>query len=71
MRILIPLKTVVLVWGLLSAMILVAFIASSIVQGKNPFPLGAAFTRSSHAKARSAPAKQPERSGKAVERPGR
>jgi hypothetical protein len=39
MRILIPvpLKPVVLVWGLLSAMILVGFIASSLVQGRNPF----------------------------------
>lgn len=66
MRIIIPLKTVVLVWGLLSAMILVAFIASSMIQGKNPFPLGAAFTRSSNAKARSAPPEQRAKRPRAV-----
>ena len=37
MRILVPWKPVVLVWGLLSGMILVSFVASSLLQGKDPF----------------------------------
>ena len=37
MRILIPWKPVVLVWGLLSGMILVSFVASSLLAGKDPF----------------------------------
>jgi hypothetical protein len=37
MRILVPWKPVVLVWGLLSGMILVSFVASSLFQGKDPF----------------------------------
>jgi hypothetical protein len=41
MQILVPLKPVVLVWGLLSGMILVGFIASSLLEGKDPFAPGA------------------------------
>jgi hypothetical protein len=41
MYILIPWKPVVLVWGLLSGMILVSFVASSVLQGKDPFAPGA------------------------------
>ena len=37
MYILVPWKPVVLVWGLLSGMILVGFVASSVLQGKDPF----------------------------------
>jgi len=37
MRILVPWKPIVLVWGLLSGMILVSFVASSLLQGKDPF----------------------------------
>ena len=37
MYILVPWKPVVLVWGLLSGMILVGFVASSLIEGKNPF----------------------------------
>jgi hypothetical protein len=37
MHILVPWKPVVLVWGLLSGMILVSFVASSVLQGKDPF----------------------------------
>jgi len=37
MRILIPWKPVVLVWGLLSGMILVSFIGSSLLPGKDLF----------------------------------
>ena len=36
MRILVPWKPVVLVWGLLSAMIFFGFVASSVLQGKAP-----------------------------------
>ena len=69
MRILVPLKPVALVWGLLSAMILVGFIASSMLQGKNPFtPGAAAVTQSKDAKAHSARGEhQPKRSHDAVE----
>jgi len=72
MRILVPLKPVALVWGLLSAMILVGFIASSMVQGKNPFTLGATVTRSRDVKAGSAQVEQqPKRSHKTAETPSR
>ena len=37
MQILVPWKPVVLVWGLLSGMILVSFVASSLLEGKDPF----------------------------------
>ena len=43
--ILVPWKPVVLVWGLLSGMILVSFVASSLLQGKNPFAPGANITQ--------------------------
>jgi len=41
MYILVPWKPVVVVWGLLSAMILFGFVASSVLQGKDPFAPGA------------------------------
>src|ERR1039458_8263701 len=37
MYILVPWKPVVLVWGLLSAMIFIGFVASSVLEGKDPF----------------------------------
>jgi hypothetical protein len=37
MQILVPWKPVVIVWGLLSAMIFFGFVASSVLQGKDPF----------------------------------
>lgn len=45
MHILAPWKLVVLVWGLLSGMILVSFVASSVLQGKDPFAPGAIVTQ--------------------------
>jgi len=45
MYILVPWKPVVLVWGFLSGMILVSFVASSVLQGKDPFAPGAMITR--------------------------
>jgi hypothetical protein len=44
MRILVPWKPVVLVWGLLSAMIFLGFVASSLRQGKDPFAPSATKT---------------------------
>jgi hypothetical protein len=43
--ILVPWKPVVLVWGLLSAMILVSFVASSLLERKNPFVPGATIAQ--------------------------
>jgi hypothetical protein len=50
MYILVPSKPVVLVWGLLSGMILVSFVASSLLAGKDPFAPGAIITQPSAAK---------------------
>ena len=60
MRVLVavPWKPIVLVWGVLSAMILVGFVASSLVQGKNPFAPGATVTQSSDVKSGAARAGQ-------------
>jgi len=41
MYILVPWKPVVLVWGLLSGMIFVGFVASSVLEAKDPFAPGA------------------------------
>ena len=65
MRILIPWKPVVLVWGLLSGMILFGFVASSVLQGKDPFAPGATITQQPASKTGAAPAAQPKRSHKA------
>jgi hypothetical protein len=46
MQILVPWKPVVLMWGLLSEMILFSFIASSVLQGRDPFAPGAQTIRS-------------------------
>jgi hypothetical protein len=58
MRILVPWKPVVLVWGLLSEMIFFGFVASSVLQGKDPFAPGATITQPSSVKARVAQAGQ-------------
>ena len=50
MYILVPWKPVVLVWGLLSAMIFFGFVASSVLQGKDPFAPGATITQPSAVK---------------------
>ena len=51
MYILVPWKPVVLVWGLLSAMIFFGFVASSVLEGKDPFAPGATITQPSAVKA--------------------
>lgn len=51
MYILVPWKPVVIVWGLLSAMILFGFVASSVLQGKDPFAPGAGISHPASAKA--------------------
>jgi hypothetical protein len=72
MRILIPWKPVVLVWGLLSAMIFFGFVASSVLQGKDPFAPGATITQPPAMKTGAAQAEQPaKRSHKAVQTPSR
>lgn len=70
MRILIPWRPVVLVWGLLSGMILVGFVASSVLQGKDPFAPGATITQPSSLKTGAAQAgQQPKHSHKAAQPP--
>jgi len=53
MQILVPWKPVVIVWGLLSAMIFFGFVASSVLQGKDPFAPGAIVSQPAAAKARA------------------
>jgi hypothetical protein len=70
MYILVPWKPVVLVWGLLSAMIFFGFVASSVLQGKDPFAPSATITQPSAVKAAPAQAgQQPKRSQKAARTP--
>lgn len=72
MRILVPWKPVVLVWGLLSGMIFFGFVASSVLQGKDPFAPGAAITQPSAMKATPAQTgQQPKHSHKASQNPSR
>jgi len=69
MRILVPWKPVVLVWGLLSAMIFVGFVASSVLEEKDPFAPGATIMQPTNVKAGAAQAgQQPKRSRKAAPR---
>ena len=70
MYILVPWKPVVLVWGLLSGMILVSFVASSVLQGKDPFAPGATITPPS-VKTGVVQAGQPKQSHKAARTPSR
>jgi hypothetical protein len=69
MLILVPWKPVVLVWGLLSGMILVSFVASSLREGKNPLAPGATITQSPTVKTGVAQAGQSKHSHKAVRTP--
>jgi len=70
MQILVPWKPVVLVWGLLSGMIFVAFVASSVLQGKDPFAPGATITQPAAAKTGTAQSgQQAKRSNKAARTP--
>jgi hypothetical protein len=70
MQILVPLKPVVLMWGLLSAMIFFGFVASSVLEGKDPFAPGATIRQPSAIKARAAQAgQQPKHSQKAAQTP--
>ena len=72
MRILVPWKPVVLVWGLLSAMIFFGFVASSVIDGKDPFAPGATITQPSAMKGNPAQAGQrPKHSNKAAQTPSR
>ena len=67
MYILIPWKPVVLVWGLLSGMIFVVFVASSVLQGKDPFAPGATIMQPAATKAGAAQSgQQPKHSKKAA-----
>ena len=70
MRILVPWKPVVLVWGLLSAMIFFGFVASSVIEGKDPFAPGAAITQPAAAKTGVAQSgQQPKHSRKPAQTP--
>ena len=70
MRILVPWKPVVLVWGLLSGMIFVGFIASSLLRGKDPFAAGATIPQPAAAKTGTAQSgQQPKHSNKAARTP--
>jgi hypothetical protein len=70
MRILVPWKPVILVWGLLSAVVFFGFVASSVLEGKDPFAPGAIITQPSAMKATAADARQqPKRSHKAAQTP--
>ena len=65
MYVLVPWKPVVLVWGLLSGMILVSFVASSELAGKDPFAPSAKKTGVAQT------AQQPNHSDKAARTPNR
>jgi hypothetical protein len=70
MYILVPWKPVVLLWGLLSAMIFFGFVASSVLEGKDPFAPGANITQPTNVKAGAAQAgQQPKHSRKAAQTP--
>jgi hypothetical protein len=70
MLILVPWKPAVLVWGLLSAMIFVGFVASSVLEGKDPFAPGATITQPSVMKATPSQAgQQPKHSQKPARTP--
>ena len=71
MYILVPWKPVVIVWGLLSAMIFFGFVASSVLQGKDPFATGAVVfqPRAANAGAAHAGQQQAKHSQKAARTP--
>jgi hypothetical protein len=68
MYILVPWRPVVLVWGLLSGMILVGFVASSVLKGQDPFAPGATITQPSAMKAGAAKASQQRKRSQKVAR---
>ena len=70
MYILVPWKPVVLVWGLLSGMIFVGFVASSVLQRKDPFAPGATIMQPAAAKTGTVQSgQQPKHSNKAARTP--
>jgi hypothetical protein len=70
MYILVPWKPVVLVWGLLSAMTFFGFVASSVLEGKDPFAPGATVKQPSAMKGNPVQAgQQPKQSHKAARAP--
>jgi hypothetical protein len=72
MQILVPWKPVVVVWGLLSGMIFVGFVASSLLQGKDPFAPGATITQPEAAKTGTAQSgRQPKHSNREARAPSR
>ena len=70
MHILVPFKPVVLAWGLLSAMIFLGFVASSVLEGKDPFAPGATITQPAAAKTAQS-GQQSKHSNKAAQSPSR
>jgi hypothetical protein len=59
-----------IVWGLLSAMIFFGFVASSVLDGKDPFAPGATITQPSAMKGNPVQAgQQPKHSHKAAQTP--
>jgi len=71
MRILVPWKPVVLVWGLLSGMIFVSFVASSLLEGKDPFAPGATIKQPAVKTDAAQAGQQPKHSHKAARTPSR
>jgi hypothetical protein len=69
MYILVPWKPVVLVWGLLSGMILVSFVASSVLQGKDPLAPGATIMQPRSVKTGVAQGGQSKHAHKAARAP--
>jgi hypothetical protein len=69
MYVLVPWKPVVLVWGLLSAMIFFGFVASSVLQGKDPFAPGANITQRAAKSGVAQAGQQPKLSHKAARTP--
>ena len=70
MHILVPWKPVVLVWGLLSGMILVGFVALSVFEGKDPFGPGATIIQPAAMKAGAGQTgQQPKHSHKTTRTP--
>ena len=72
MYILVPWKPVVIVWGLLSAMVLFGFVASSVLQGKDPFAAATVITqpRAVNAGAAHGGQQQAKHSHKSARTPG-
>jgi hypothetical protein len=69
MQIFVPWKPVVLVWGLLGGMIFVSFVASSLLEGKDPFAPGATIPQLPALKTGAVQAERPKHSLKATRTP--